>query len=266
MVKEPCASPPPPDSESNPWRVVYEITEADLRHLYAEYYKHRFAAHRDLLSPRRRFWLSVSLFAMVGSLGVLLYSFAFAWFTPPAPLVLVLIVVTLATAASLVDDRRRRAAEAGRQLQQTMRSHQVDLLIGRWQVEVLADGIRTIGAPMTGHYNWMAVSHAALDDGFVAIHLLVAHGCSIPLHAFRDRAHAQCFVDHVNTSLAAHKAGSAQRVLAYLASADHACPACRYNLRGVSALQCPECGRAIEWTDVPRAFERQSAAPSSATA
>ncbi len=31
----------------------------------------------------------------------------------------------------------------------------------------------------------------------------------------------------------------------YLAARDEACPACRYNLRGVAGTQCPECGRQL---------------------
>ncbi|HVT80281.1 MAG TPA: hypothetical protein VHM90_06445, partial [Phycisphaerae bacterium] len=34
-------------------------------------------------------------------------------------------------------------------------------------------------------------------------------------------------------------------LLAYLQGHDAVCPSCRYNLRGVTKLRCPECGREI---------------------
>src|SRR6185369_5341829 len=42
-----------------------------------------------------------------------------------------------------------------------------------------------------------------------------------------------------------------RRISGALAGRDVACPKCGYNLRGLKQGQCPECGREIEWSDIP---------------
>jgi len=40
------------------------------------------------------------------------------------------------------------------------------------------------------------------------------------------------------------------RVTGYLAQHDFECPLCEYNLRGVGAARCPECGREVTEADI----------------
>ncbi len=51
------------------------------------------------------------------------------------------------------------------------------------------------------------------------------------------------------------RASEGDRLLAFLATRDLACPGCGYNLRGLATPRCPECGRAISPADlVPLGF------------
>lgn len=47
-------------------------------------------------------------------------------------------------------------------------------------------------------------------------------------------------------------------LIAYLKDHDSPCPGCGYNLRGVEAEVCPECGRAIRLRELRRAEEHRA--------
>lgn len=46
-----------------------------------------------------------------------------------------------------------------------------------------------------------------------------------------------------------------RRITEDLARRDAPCPGCGYNLRGVRVPRCPECGREIDWSDIPAAVK-----------
>ncbi|MBX3359118.1 MAG: hypothetical protein KF745_11915 [Phycisphaeraceae bacterium] len=255
---------PTPDPEQPAWRISYEFSETDLQHLYAQYFDDAHAVNVHSPSPTDRLVIKWSLAAVLVALLAMLIAYVAGWYPPAFVVIFCFMVFSLVAFASFAsihaDSRKAPKTTVDESLRQFLASERVEILLGPRTLEVWSEGVLDECLAASMLVRWSAVGEVSLSDEFVCISTRLGLGILIPLHAFRDRDHAAAFVYHLNTQLSAHRAGYAERVLAHLAATDHDCPRCGYNLRGSPSLQCAECGRVLEWRDVPEAFRRRTPA------
>lgn len=68
----------------------------------------------------------------------------------------------------------------------------------------------------------------------------------VPTRIFASPTEARAVLDRSRAWLDASGHGDARRIRAFLAERDVQCLGCNYNLRGVTARVCPECGRELD--------------------
>jgi hypothetical protein len=174
------------------------------------------------------------------------FSATFAWMLWHATTPRVAVGLTCASAVlvvlglSRVDVVARTKAKALDQLRR------VDLsaYVGRISVSMDESGVRTREPSRELKLAWTAVTPHDVGD-----YLMFAHGGSdatiIPKHAFPSPEAAAAFYQQAVAWWRAGQLPPAERLARYLADRDVACPRCTYNLRGLRAQSCPECGEAL---------------------
>lgn len=90
--------------------------------------------------------------------------------------------------------------------------------------------------------SWQLIQ-PAMCGGYITFHNASFYAAIIPPRAFPDPALAAEFLSLASQWHAAAQLPHAERLARYFADRDDAlCPACSYNLRGVTTSTCPECG------------------------
>lgn len=70
----------------------------------------------------------------------------------------------------------------------------------------------------------------------------------------QESPEGQAFVHHMHQHAARRARDERSKISAYLSQHDVPCPGCKYQLRGIAALKCPECARQLVCHDFPEAF------------
>ena len=94
------------------------------------------------------------------------------------------------------------------------------------------------------HFSWRTVVPQS-TDAFLIMRYGTSEALIIPKRVFESQAAAQTFLQSAQAWWAEAQQENVDKLVNYLAEHDAACRTCRYNLRGVRAANCPECGRAL---------------------
>jgi hypothetical protein len=79
----------------------------------------------------------------------------------------------------------------------------------------------------------------------------VPHGLPvIPASAFGSAESRAAFAASIRQHADTARVPEAERIRRYMAERDLPCPGCKYNLRGIAADACPECGRQLRYAEL----------------
>lgn len=105
----------------------------------------------------------------------------------------------------------------------------------------LGDGVR----------RWAGVLECIPTDAMIYFVTLDQSVYGVPARVFDDQAHQDRFLAAVRRWIDELGPAATGRVTAFLRNHDLPCPACRYNLRGVTVMTCPECGESLARAVLP---------------
>jgi hypothetical protein len=110
---------------------------------------------------------------------------------------------------------------------------------------------------------WPGVLECVETDAMIYTTTLDQQILGLPTRVFRDDAHRGEFLAALRRWIDTRGAAALGRVTAYLREHDLPCPACGYNLRGVTVMVCPECAASLARVVLP---EGQTPGPGPAAA
>lgn len=144
-----------------------------------------------------------------------------------------------------IEEARKRAEKAIQRME-------LGDAVGRVGVELDEAGVITRTASTETRTAWKsAVVHSAGD--YFVLARGSASGMIIPKSAVGDEAVATEFAKQCAEWWRLGQQSLAERIGAYLAERDVACPTCKYNLRGVMSDKCPECGTELSIASLAQA-------------
>jgi hypothetical protein len=114
----------------------------------------------------------------------------------------------------------------------------------RWtELAVTDEGLRETHASGEALHRWGAVRRVSLEGGMAQIGVRLRIGSSyLPECVFGSPEAAAAFVAELRRRREASGDTWDHRAIAHLAKTDFPCPKCKYNMRGVRDMRCPECG------------------------
>ena len=239
--------------------VRYSMTESDWREVYRLCNASRAAQQQVVISTphRKAHWILVSVSAVL-LLVVAILSVDHLHFRSPLYW-LPLLLICMSSLASLAHKRAvGYQKEPETDIDRAMEHFALDQLIGEWVVTLTAQGVSVTAPAYAEQRSWPSIAVFSNATDFVTITYNDQHGVFIPMRAFASPAAASHFVTTGNSGLWYADQGLPRRVIRWLSSNNLPCPKCKYNLRGITDMRCPECGRTLEYADVPKAFERSA--------
>jgi hypothetical protein len=118
--------------------------------------------------------------------------------------------------------------------------------LGPQTMSIGADGIHLRMPHHDVTQRWSGMAEIRETPDGVYLRRRDRHWYIIPKRVFGSADEASSMVARSRAWLDEAGHGDARRVWALLAERDVACPGCRYNLRGITARACPECGRELD--------------------
>jgi hypothetical protein len=150
----------------------------------------------------------------------------------------------------------RRRHEAGEGLDRTLSAY----ITGPWVVSCSERGVVVEMPHQTLRQGWGMFTEVVDLPSAVLLRGLDRAGFAVPKPALGPGG-AAAFVDRVRGVLADRGASPRERLRAYFASHDAACPSCAYALRGTDGWRCPECGAALGLRNFPEAVRTPPGGP-----
>jgi YcxB-like protein len=128
-------------------------------------------------------------------------------------------------------------------------------------VTVAESGLREVTPGADVSVGWEMVFHLDETEEHIFVDRRGVETLIVPKRALGSAAEARLFVEEIGRRMRSAGADPESRVRAYLAGRDRPCFTCGYNLRGVGALACPECGQELsaevmEMVDLTKEKER----------
>jgi hypothetical protein len=152
----------------------------------------------------------------------------------------VLFAIFLVFALSNVDyfhgDKNARLEE--------LQSTDLSRSVGSMFVAISRTGVHIRDPERDMQLSWHTVVPRS-TEAFVLLQCAANAVLIIPKRAFESKASAHSFLESAQAWWADAQQENTDKLVSYLSEQDAACPSCRYNLRGVRAAACPECGRAL---------------------
>lgn len=213
----------------------------------------RWLAHRRKVEAR---WLAAAVAGLVVLVGTLAWAgmgMGTGVGIPPGNLVAALSMIGLCTAGTAYQQwtnsrAARKRYEAGEGMDQSLTAY----IAGAWAISC-SEGAVTVEMPhQTLRQSWGMFTEVVETPGFVLLRGLDRAGFAVPRAALGEGG-ADSFIARVRGVLADRGASPRERLRAYFAGHDAACPSCRYALRGTDGWRCPECGAALGLRDFPAA-------------
>ncbi|MEX2218812.1 MAG: YcxB family protein [Phycisphaerales bacterium] len=247
MEAVPGSSPTPAASADAdaPVSLAFDLTEGDLLALY------RAAGDTDPLfrhqmdGLRRRYRNSLAFAILLSAafvLGLATNTLGMASVDRPA---LAVVMAAALAGAWLTFDQHRRALRlilSGEQARLYVLSDAARYFLGPHRVTIGPGG----ASLSTRHHDitqrWSGIAEVRETADGVYIIRRDRHCFIIPKRLFASPAEADSVARRARRWLDAAGEGDAARMRALLAWNDVPCPACRYNLRGLTEPRCPECG------------------------
>ena len=229
--------------------ITFTVTRADwiaLGDAIGRAHEKAITSSAALRKVKRRQVLVVALIMILG--GVLFINqrgTSVGIFSHGTLIVALLSLVLYFTRARTVTMGFNRAVhEAG------VRRQDVSDYTGEYRVSIDPRGISFASPARQTTYSWH-IAKLVQVEGMGGIQFGIEAPLLIPPHAFPNSAAAAEFYRLADQWHTAAQRPHAERLARYLADRDDAlCPACSYNLRGVSADTCPECGLKIRLEDL----------------
>jgi len=117
---------------------------------------------------------------------------------------------------------------------------------GEMQLTADPAGVRIVAPDWESRMSWRMLKAHDGPHGFVSLWSDNLCMVIVPRSVFEPADSAIDFVKDATEWREAATLPHAQRLAAYLADRDLACPYCQYNLRGAPSERCPECGEALD--------------------
>lgn len=143
---------------------------------------------------------------------------------------------------SFADEHREKAGDAARQIEQG------------WRVRIDADGVVYANEHGVSLVRWRGVSLFARSGRIVVLHTVRNQDLFLPIRLLAKGAADDQACETLRTWMMADGGGQEHFVPRYLQDRDVPCMKCKYNLRGVTSLACPECGLSLDLRTLPGAF------------
>lgn len=128
----------------------------------------------------------------------------------------------------------------------TLRSEACRYHLGRVRLAVGPAGIDYRSPHHDTVQRWSGIADIQEDPDTVCIRRRDGAAYVAPRRVFASSGDATAFAAKARGWLEASGHGHGHALRAYLADRDVPCPACGYNLRGITTAACPECGAALD--------------------
>lgn len=164
------------------------------------------------------------------------------------PVIAVILAAGATGAWWTVAQYRRGLGEVNqrRYVEQLVRSDWCQYHLGPQRLTVGPDGITLRGVHHDVVQRWSGISSVRELPEVIVFQRRDGAGYPVPRRLFARKADADAFAARAKAWLEASGHGDERRLREYLAAHDAPCPGCGYNLRGVTAAACPECGRELD--------------------